>query len=109
MKKILTILIILSVGFFLFFPRALKYYGEYRYHEPVFPTQHLPIEKPVTIYLNDYQVPYIHAQTDSDLAFTIGLVHAHYRLPQMEISNLGPRISGDFPRPRVVLGRVHCA
>ena len=28
------------------------------------------------------------AQTDHDLAFTLGLIHAHYRLPQIELSRL---------------------
>ena len=41
-------------------------------------------EKPVTIYWNQNQVPFIDAQTDRDAAYALGLVHAHLRLGQME-------------------------
>lgn len=54
-----------------------------------FPTAGLPIEAPVTIRWNGYAVPYIEAQTDSDLAFALGLVHAHLREGQLA---LGKRI-----------------
>ncbi len=50
-----------------------------------FPTKGLPLSKPVTVYWDDHQVPFIEAQSDADLAFTLGLVHAHLRLGQMEI------------------------
>ena len=48
------------------------------------PTTDLPVEKPVTVRWDDHQVPWIEAQTDADLAFALGLVHAHLRLGQME-------------------------
>jgi penicillin amidase len=51
-----------------------------------FPTSGLPLEKPVTIRWNAYQVPYIEAETDHDLAFTLGLVHAHLRLGQLALA-----------------------
>ena len=54
-----------------------------------FPTSQLPLERPVTVRWNRYGVPWIEAQTDHDLAFTLGLVHAHLRLGQM---TLGKRI-----------------
>jgi penicillin amidase len=50
-----------------------------------FPTGGLPLEGRVTVYWNDRQVPFIEAETDADAAFTLGLVHAHLRLGQMEI------------------------
>ncbi|MCE2510363.1 MAG: penicillin acylase family protein [Alphaproteobacteria bacterium] len=50
-----------------------------------FPTQDLPLEATVTVHWDAHQVPFIAAKTDTDLAFTLGLVHAHLRLGQMEI------------------------
>jgi Protein related to penicillin acylase len=50
-----------------------------------FPRRDLPIERPVTVYWNEHQVPYIVAETDADAAFTLGLVHAHLRLGQMAL------------------------
>lgn len=44
-----------------------------------------PLERPVTIYWNDQQIPFIEAETDPDGAFALGLTHAHLRLGQMEI------------------------
>jgi penicillin amidase len=55
----------------------------------VFPTGGLPLEHPVDVRWNRYGVPWIEAQTDHDLAFTLGLVHAHLRLGQLA---LGRRI-----------------
>ncbi len=51
-----------------------------------FPTKGLPLDKPVTIRWNAYQVPYVEAQTDHDLAFALGLVHAHLRLGQIALA-----------------------
>jgi penicillin amidase len=70
------------------FPVLVKHYARHRHVEAVLPTQNLPLQKSVSIYLNEYQIPFIHAQTDRDLAFTLGLVHAHYRLPQIEMSRI---------------------
>ncbi len=50
----------------------------------VFPAGELPIEKPITIHWDRHQIPFIEAEDDGDLAFAIGLVHAHLRLGQME-------------------------
>ena len=50
----------------------------------MFPTKGLPLEKPVKVYWDEYKVPWIEAQTDDDAAFTLGLVHAHLRLGQLE-------------------------
>jgi penicillin amidase len=49
------------------------------------PLSGAPLERPVAIHWNDYQVPFIEAETDRDGAFALGLVHAHLRLGQMEI------------------------
>ena len=51
-----------------------------------FPTGDLPLERTVTVRWNRYAVPWIEAQTDHDLAFTLGLVHAHLRLGQMAVA-----------------------
>jgi penicillin amidase len=51
-----------------------------------FPTRRLPLDQAVTVRWNQYQVPWIEAQTDHDLAFTLGLVHAHLRLGQMALA-----------------------
>ena len=50
-----------------------------------FPTANLPLTEPVTIYWNEHHVPFIEAASDQDLAFALGLVHAHLRLAQMTI------------------------
>jgi penicillin amidase len=50
-----------------------------------FPTRGLPLSAPVTIHWNEHQVPFIEAASDEDLAFALGLVHAHLRLAQMTI------------------------
>ncbi len=43
------------------------------------------LERPVTIHWNSYQVPYIVADTDADLAFALGVVHGHLREAQMHL------------------------
>lgn len=50
------------------------------------PSRDLPIEHEITIHWDDHQIPFIEAASDTDLAFALGLVHAHLRLGQMEIS-----------------------
>jgi len=50
-----------------------------------FPTRGLPLSAPATIHWNEHQVPFIEAASDQDLAFALGLVHAHLRLAQMTI------------------------
>ncbi len=50
-----------------------------------FPVSGLPLEAPVTVHWTDHQIPFIEAGSDRDLAFTLGLVHAHLRLGQMEV------------------------
>jgi penicillin amidase len=50
-----------------------------------FPTRDLPISAPVAIYWNEHHVPFIEAASDNDLAFALGMVHAHLRLAQMTI------------------------
>lgn len=48
------------------------------------PRERLPLKRPVAIHWTERQVPFIEAETDTDLAFALGLVHAHLRLAQME-------------------------
>lgn len=51
-----------------------------------FPTQALTgLERPVTIHWDAHQVPFLEAESDADLAYALGLVHAHLRLGQMEV------------------------
>jgi len=50
-----------------------------------FPRDALPIEASVTIHWDDHQIPFIEAERDDDLAFALGMVHAHLRLGQMEL------------------------
>ncbi|MHA1537279.1 MAG: penicillin acylase family protein, partial [Alphaproteobacteria bacterium] len=49
------------------------------------PAAALPLARPVTIYWDRHQIPFIEASSDEDLAFALGLVHAHLRLGQMEL------------------------
>ena len=60
----------------------------------VMPRAGLPLQQPVTIRWNAYQVPFIEAGTDDDAAFALGMVHAHLRLGQMAVVR------------RVVQGRI---
>jgi penicillin amidase len=50
-----------------------------------FPKAGAALEKGVVIHWNEYQIPFIEAGTDADLATALGLVHAHLRLGQMEM------------------------
>ncbi len=50
-----------------------------------FPTSGLPLKATVNIAWNKNHIPFITAQHDDDLAFALGLVHAHLRLGQMEV------------------------
>ncbi len=50
-----------------------------------FPHKDLPCAAPVRIRWNPYQVPYIQARSDRDLAFVLGLVHAHLREGQLAL------------------------
>lgn len=51
-----------------------------------FPRHDLPLEASATIHWNEQLIPFVEAQTDRDLPFVLGLVHAHLRLAQMEMS-----------------------
>ena len=50
-----------------------------------FPTEGLPLRENVTVYWDDHLIPFIEAKNDDDLAVTLGMVHAHLRLAQMEL------------------------
>ena len=49
------------------------------------PTRNAPIKAPLKIHWDSHAIPYIEAQNNQDLAFGIGLVHAHLRLGQLEM------------------------
>ncbi|MGP1394483.1 MAG: penicillin acylase family protein [Inquilinaceae bacterium] len=79
----------------------------------LFPTSGLPLSAPVTVSWNEHQIPYVDAATDADLAFTLGLVHAHLRLGQMEIlrrvsqgrlSEMGGPLAVDIDHSLRILG-----
>ncbi len=50
------------------------------------PISGAPLDGAVTVHWNDNQVPFIEASSDDDLAVTLGIVHAHLRLGQMEVA-----------------------
>lgn len=50
----------------------------------VFPRGDLPLERPAVIRWNEHLVPFIEAESERDLAFCLGMVHAHLREAQME-------------------------
>ena len=45
----------------------------------------MPLEHPVDIAWNAYQVPFIEAKSDRDLAFALGVIHHHLRAGQMAV------------------------
>lgn len=50
-----------------------------------FPVSGHDLSAPVMIRWNAYQVPFVTAQSDRDLAYALGLVHGHLRLAQIHI------------------------
>ena len=44
-----------------------------------FPADGLTLQRPVVVRWNEHQVPFIEAETDTDLAFALGMVHQHLR------------------------------
>ena len=44
-----------------------------------------PVSRPVAIRWSDHQVPFIQADSDTDLAVALGMVHVHLRWTQMEV------------------------
>lgn len=51
-----------------------------------FPTGDLPLDTAVTVRFDDHQIPFVEGDSDRDVAFALGMVHAHLRLAQMEIT-----------------------
>ncbi len=49
------------------------------------PDDRLPVSRPVTVWWDGHQIPFIEAATDADAAVALGVVHAHLRLAQMEV------------------------
>ncbi len=74
----------LSLAGCVFFP-ALPGKVTLRERLAAFPLSQPPIEAPVKIYFDDYQIPYVETENDDDLFFVMGAVHAHLRLAQMEV------------------------
>ena len=50
-----------------------------------FPKANLPLQQEVRIHWNRYQIPFIIAKTDHDLAFVLGLVHLHLRETEINL------------------------
>lgn len=55
------------------------------------PAEGTPVTRPVHIWWDDHQVPFIDADSDEDLAAALGVVHAHLRLAQLEIMRRASR------------------
>lgn len=51
-----------------------------------FPTADLPLGACVRVRFDKHQIPFVEGDTDLDAAFALGMVHAHLRLGQMEIT-----------------------
>ena len=49
------------------------------------PRQGVPLDRTVIIHWSKHQIPFIEAESDTDLATALGLVHAHLRIGQMEM------------------------
>ena len=67
------------------------------------PRTGLALQRPVTIRWNDHLVPWIEAETDTDLAFALGLVHGHLRGAQIALLRMVARgrlseVAGVFAR-----------
>lgn len=45
----------------------------------------LPLRQAALVHWNDHQVPFIEAETDHDLAVTLGVLHVHLRWAQLEL------------------------
>ncbi len=68
----------------MFFTKKKKLSTQERIEQ--FPKTLCGIDKDIHILWNEYQVPYIYAETDHDGAFALGMVHAHLRLGQIEVA-----------------------
>lgn len=55
------------------------------------PLSSAPVSRPVTIFWDDHQIPFIEAESDEDLATGLGVVHAHLRLAQLELMRRASR------------------
>ena len=67
------------------------------------PRTGLALQRPVTVRWNDHLVPWIEAETDTDLAFALGLVHGHLRGAQIALLRMVARgrlseMAGPFTR-----------
>lgn len=51
-----------------------------------FPTDNLPLAAPAEVFWSEHAIPFIIAEADEDAPFLIGMVHAHLRLGQMELT-----------------------
>ena len=49
------------------------------------PRTGLPLANPVSIRWDEHQIPFIEAESDTDLGVALGIVHAHLRLGQLEL------------------------
>jgi penicillin amidase len=51
-----------------------------------FPIDELPLESAVRLRFDAHQIPFVEGDSDRDVAAALGMVHAHLRLGQMEIT-----------------------
>lgn len=66
-----------------------------------------PVQGKVRIYWNEYSIPYIQTQHDEDLAFALGVVHAHLRIDQIGLYRMISQgrlseIAGPIPQVKMV-------
>ena len=78
---LLPVSLFLGIGCRALFPKEVTT----RDRLAAFPRENLPLDSEVTIYWNEHLVPFVDAETDRDLAFTLGLVHGFLREGQLEV------------------------
>jgi penicillin G amidase len=66
-------------------------------------TRGLPLSRPVQVRFGPHRIPFVEGETDADVAFALGLLHAHLRLGQMELmrrmaSGRLAEVAGPFAR-----------
>lgn len=87
-------LIVLSLGMFsvswlagcsllMTFPEEVSQQQRFQQFETA--SQGAPVASDVSIHWDKHAIPFIEADNNQDLAFAVGLVHAHLRLGQMEL------------------------
>lgn len=98
---LLSILLVGSLGCSTFFTFPDEYTQKERFQ--FFQNDHAPVKNDLKIYWETHSIPFIEAQNDHDLAFAVGMVHAHLRVDQIELLRYVSQgrlseIAGPIPR-----------